>query len=83
MIAMEQCAMSTDNVIVEAECPACGGFLETPDNPTDSSPVTCSLCGRSLGTYGELKRQAIGAAEDKGGSVAIAISELHGSPGPD
>ena len=57
--------MSSENVTVEAECPACGGFLETPDNPTDSSPVTCSLCGRSLGTYGELKRRAAGAVKDE------------------
>ena len=65
MIAMEQFVLSSENVIVEAECPACGGFLETPDNPTDSSPVTCSLCGRSLGTYGELKRRAAGAVKDE------------------
>ncbi|MFN3146199.1 MAG: hypothetical protein ACE368_13600 [Paracoccaceae bacterium] len=53
----------TDLVRVTFECEECGGtVLSVEDDHTDASVVFCKACGRSHGSFGDLKKEAVGKA---------------------
>lgn len=58
--------MSTSQVSVKFECKKCGGTtLILPDNPTDSSIVSCKSCGTEFGKWRDVKAKATKLVADK------------------
>lgn len=76
----------------EYHCDDCGGYQVTiPDNPEESSTVTCTACGRPFGTYlavqtlcrwlgeQEMRRRKLGAYAEPGHNPGFEVT-VHGRP---
>lgn len=57
--------MGNSEISVSFECKRCGTKLSWRDDTGDAEVVSCSKCGASVGTYGELKKTAVDEAKKK------------------
>lgn len=46
-------------------CARCDARLSWPEEATDETPITCHECGEKIGTYGDLRDQAVRAVGDR------------------